>query len=254
VHADEGEVEDDGLLKVLLIQIRDAEDIMAGHEHECVTRRIGQRPVELEIRNARVETASPQWLDGVDVLVIGGSGKYSVHHEESQPWVEPMRRLLDRALSDNLPGFGICFGHQLLGMHLGAPVLTDAQRTEIGTVQLRLTEAGQDCDVFSHLGEEFHAQTGHSDHVAELPPDVELLVENDVVPAQAFRVRGTRFYSTQFHPDLTAAEARHRYLAYKRAMGRVIDDAEKAAQQYDVNHDGGPVEELIGRFLDSLRE
>ena len=62
--------------------------------------------------------ADVRWLDGIDGLLIGGSGDYSVHHPQSQRWVNPMRVVLDAALQRRMPGFGLCFGHQLLGLHL----------------------------------------------------------------------------------------------------------------------------------------
>lgn len=241
------------MLNVLLIQIRNDGDPMAVHEHECVRRRIGHREVAVHTRNALLEPAEAGWLDGIDALVIGGSGDYSVHHTESEPWVLPMRRLLERALHDDVPGFAICFGHQLLGMHLGAPVRTDPQRTEIGTVAVRLTEVGKRCSVFGGLEPEFRVQTGHSDHVTEVPPGVELLATNDVCEAQAFRVSGTHFYSTQFHPDLSASEARQRYEAYRRVFGKISPAAQAAMERYDPSNDGGCVEELLGRFLDGSR-
>lgn len=240
------------MLKILLIQIRNDGDPMALHEHDCVRRRIGGRRVEVVTRNALLEPASPSWLDGVDVMLIGGSGDYSVHHEESRPWVTPMRHLLESALTRDVPGFAICFGHQLLGMHLGAPVKTCTVRTEIGTVSVRLTEEGRRCQVFGGLDPDFRVQTGHSDHVAEIPPGVEVLASNEVCDAQAFRVRGSHFYSTQFHPDLSASEARYRYMAYRDAFGMVSAAAMAAAERYDPTNDGGCVEGLIGRFIDGV--
>jgi GMP synthase-like glutamine amidotransferase len=56
------------------------------------------------------------------------------------------------------------------------------------------------------------------------------LASNEVLEAQAFKVTGTPFYSTQFHPDLLAKEARARYLAYQSTMNsrtqREEDDGE----------------------------
>lgn len=199
--------------RFLLIQARDSDDPMAEHERACMRRRLGLE-THLEVRNGLGADVSAKWLDGVDALIVGGSGDYSVHHPESEPWVSRLRRVLDRALTDNLPGFGICFGHQLLGYHLGAPVQTDTTRAEVGTIDVDLTEAGRSDPLFSTVEATFPVHTGHSDHVASLPPELELLATSTALATQAFRLRGTRFYTTQFHPDLTGAEAVARYSAF----------------------------------------
>ena len=55
---------------------------------------------------------------------------------------------------------------------------------------------------------------GHKDRL-EAPPDgVDTLVRSDGIACHAFRVRDRRVWATQFHPELTAEENRHRYLYY----------------------------------------
>jgi GMP synthase (glutamine-hydrolysing) len=186
---------------------------MASHERACVRRRIGVGNADVIVRNAVDDEAGASWLDDVDAVIVGGSGDYSVHHPGSEPWVSRLRHLLDGALDSHMPGFGICFGHQLLGYHLGARVETD-QRAEVGTIDVQLTPSGASDELFSTLDHDFPVHTGHSDHVVDIPDDLELLASAPTLDTQAFRVRGTRFYTTQFHPDLTGAEAVARYRAF----------------------------------------
>lgn len=164
-------------------------------------------------RNAVAEPASKAWLDGVDAVIIGGSGAYSVHHPKSAQWVASLRRVLEAALASDLPGFGICFGHQLLGHHFGAAVQTHAERAEVGTIDVELTAAGRSDPLFDAVEPRFPVHTGHSDHVDTVPDGLELLATTPTLETQAFRVRGSHFYTTQFHPDLTGAEAVARYMA-----------------------------------------
>lgn len=222
---------------------------MALHEFECVTRRIGQRRVNLRLANALATPLGRSALDDVDALIIGGSGNFSVHHPLSQSWVTPLRGLLERALKEQLPAFGICFGHQLLGQHLGAKVITAEEHAEMGTVSLTLTEHGNRDSLFAGLGEVFQAHTGHSDCVTTTPSGVELLAHNKRLKTQAFRVRGTGFYTTQFHPDMTGAEAVARYEAFRSGL----DDPQQhghgsekfVAGKDDTTH-------LIGGFIDMV--
>jgi GMP synthase (glutamine-hydrolysing) len=201
-------------LSVLLVQARDRGDAMAAHERACIERRVGLG-VTLTTRNALAEEPRPDWVAGHDALIIGGSGAHSVHDPRSRPWVSALRRVLDEALRRALPGFGLCFGHQLLGHHFGAAVRTDERQAEVGTVEVELTPAGKSDPLFGTLDAYFPAHTGHSDSVDRVPEGLELLASNTTLRTQAFKVRDVRFYSTQFHPDLTGAEAVVRYCANK---------------------------------------
>lgn len=237
-------------LKLLLIQARPAGDPMLSHERACIGQRLGARRVELRAHNAVQRPLAESELDSLDAVVIGGSGAYSVHHPLSRPWVEPLRRSLDAILQRQLPGFGICFGHQLLGMHLGADVLTDPQGEEVGTVSVKLTAHGRRDPLFATLGSETRVQTGHSDSVTSVPPGVRLLATSESLDTQAFKVEGAPFYSTQFHPDLTAAEARQRYLSGSTTDDEHVRERERRAAAFV--EDSPVVTELIGRFVDML--
>jgi GMP synthase-like glutamine amidotransferase len=200
---------------VLLIQARTPGDAMTAHERTCIQRRVGEGVATFAVRNALEATPDPAWVDGHDALIIGGSGQHSVHHPDSASWVGGLRRVLDRALGRKMPGFGLCFGHQLLGFHFGGEVRTDERFAEVGTVEVELTDEGSRDPVFGSLESYFPAHTGHSDSVDRVPVGLELLASNSRLQTQAFRVAGERFYSTQFHPDLTGAEAVVRYCANK---------------------------------------
>ena len=238
--------------RVLLVQVRDDGDPMARHEAECVTRRLAPSPVVLDTRNALVNRSDASWLDGHDAVIIGGSGDYSVHDPRSRQWVDGLHRLLDGALERKVPTFGLCFGHQLLGKHLGAEVATDEAYAELGTVDLELTPEGLEDPVFSGLEPEYHGHTGHSDHVTRVPDGVRLLSRNARLATQAFKVDGAPVYSTQYHPDMTAVEALSRYLAYRNALPDEIDPATgETTRRFRPGADAATM--LLGRFVEAAR-
>ncbi|MEE2786457.1 MAG: type 1 glutamine amidotransferase [Myxococcota bacterium] len=240
------------MTKVLLIQVRAQDDGMSTHEIDCIHRRLVGRQYSLVTYNAVVHRATPTWLDGCDALIIGGSGDFSVHHPKSRPWVDPLHRVIEAALARNLPGFGICFGHQLLGEHLGAVVRTAPEHSEMGTVDIQLTDHGRQDELFSDFDSTFPVHTGHSDCVSTVPVGVDCLASNLRLSTQAFRVRGTRFYSVQFHPDMSGAEARARYLAYKEGFAERLDEsALKFAERFQLERDVST--RLMGRFLDLVQ-
>ena len=100
-----------------------------------------------------------------------------------------------RALAERLPGFGICFGHQLLAMHLGASVRTDESRMESGTVEV---QGVQEDPVFARVGSRFHVHTGHTDLVESVPDGCRLLASTGRVPVQALRMDTAPWWTAQF--------------------------------------------------------
>jgi len=234
---------------VLLIQVRAVGDAMIAHERRCVVGRLGERAFKLHSRNVFEHIPEPAWLDDADALIIGGSGAFSVHDPRSRSWVGGLRKLMDRALSDQLPSFGICFGHQLLGLHLGGRVVTGEESAERGTIEIHPTDAAQQDPVFGYLPVPYRAHTGHSDSVPEIPKAVELLATTEACQAQAFRVRGAPFWSVQYHPDLLGADARSRYLAFAQNLGpEPAALAEAHADLFDPRADD--TAGLLGSFLD----
>ena len=239
-------------LSILILQCRDLDDPMADHEIDCIKKKFQNTATQVKVHNV-VGSAPTQDLLDTDALIIGGSGAYSVHAQECQHWVEPTCTFIEQALKQNLPGFGICFGHQLLGKVLGSEVVTSSEHTEIGTVELDLTPQGTSDPVFGKLPNRFTAQTGHSDHVQTLPAGTVLMAQGGLVETQAFRIEGTQFYSTQFHPDMTGAQARERYIAYHHKLQAVTPTATvEEAQKFELDRDDAC--SLLGNFIDSIAD
>jgi len=237
--------------QILLVQVRAATDPMIDHEVSCIRRRFGTRAYHLNVRNAVVDAAKPEWLNGMDGLVIGGSGDFSVHHPKSQRWVPALRSVIERALERSVPGFGICFGHQLLGRHLGSEVRTEKSTSEMGTVMVELTDSGRKSPLYAGLSSPFPVHCGHSDYVVDVPPGVELLATNDVCHTQSFKVKDRPFFSVQFHPDMSGKDARDRYLAYRKSFERKSQvDATEVAKTFRLDADQSTG--LLGQFLDLI--
>jgi GMP synthase-like glutamine amidotransferase len=237
-------------IKVLILQCRELSDPMVDHEIECIKKKFRNTPTQVTIHNVVSKPPTEGLLD-IDALIIGGSGAYSVHYEECQEWVKPTCSFIEKAIKKNLPGFGICFGHQLLGQVLGSTVVTSSDHTEIGTVELNLTSEGASDRVFGHLPKRFTAQTGHSDHVQTIPHGTVLMAQGDLLQTQAFKIEGTKFYSTQFHPDMTGAQARERYMAYHQKLQAVTPKATpEEAKRFELNRDDACA--LLGYFIDDV--
>ncbi len=236
---------------VLLIQIREPGQGMERHERDCVARRLGTRSVQIHTRNVFAQRPEPSWLVGADAVIIGGSGSFSVQDPRSEPWVGSLRALVEACFKRSIPGLGICFGHQLIGLHLGADVITDEQRRESGTVAFDLTDHGVTDPVMGQFNPRFHGQTGHTDLVVGVPKGATLLAQTDIVDTQSFKVDGVPWWTTQFHPDLVAAEANERYRAFEAALAKEQGrPADIDRQIFDERGDQSAP--LIGRWFDHV--
>lgn len=236
--------------RLLLIQIRDPKDKMLEHEAACVRRKFEGLAVELLSVNAVENHIEEEHLKGVDGVVIGGSGDFSVHHPLSKGFVEPLLKTLDLLANLSVPTFGICFGHQLIGSWLGSEVRTDPGRAELGTVRVKKTRFGEHCEMLNEFPSEFAVHSGHSDFVVEAPEGTQVILSNDTVLTQAFLVNGAPMVSVQFHPDMTGAEARSRLLAYQDGFtDRIETDAASFAMKFELDADEST--QLLSAFFRS---
>ncbi|UUO08471.1 type 1 glutamine amidotransferase [Blastopirellula sp. J2-11] len=199
-------------LSYLLVQIRNADDPIRSQEIACFAHALQCEPTQIEPFDLLAGAPSERQLAEIDMVMIGGSGHYSV--AEDADWLELALAGLRRIVEIDIPLFGSCWGFQALSRALGGRVIHDLEHAELGTHELFLTEAGRNDPIFSALGQRFQAYMGHEDRVIQLPSGVELLASSESVPQQAFRVTGKPIYCTQFHPELTVDTLLERVRAY----------------------------------------
>jgi len=98
------------------------------------------------------------------------------------------------------PCLGVCYGHQLMAVALGAKVGREPVGVEFGNVAIELTEAGQADPLFDGVSERFDALQSHQDAVLSLPSGAELLAWGVHTRIQSFR-HGRWLRGVQFHPE-----------------------------------------------------
>lgn len=207
-------------LRYLLLQIRNSDDTMRGQEVQCFARALDCDASAIATLDLLEGVPTRMRLDLVDMVLLGGSGHYSVASEGA--WLE---RALDamRTLHDlGKPTFASCWGFQAMARAMGGRCVRDTANAELGTIDIWLTEAGRSDPLFGQMPPQFGGQSGHEDHVVELPPDAVLLASSDRVAEQAFRFAGLPIYCTQFHPELDRATICERACAYPEYIERIV--------------------------------
>jgi len=197
-----------------LLQVRDADDPMGPHELGSFRRALAPLPVQIEVFDLLDRSILSSDLEDVDLVLLGGSGKYSA--ASTDPWLDMALASLRLVHAAQVPAFASCWGFQAMAAAMGGVVVHDRERAEVGTFQMTLTRAGRADPVMSTLGDSFKAQCGHEDLVATLPPRTTLLASSAKVVNQAFRFEDAPIYCTQFHPELNADGMRSRFMTYPR--------------------------------------
>lgn len=135
-------------------------------------------------------------LEGVDGVVLTGSTA-GVYEAEAHPWMTDQMALVRELVERRIPTLGVCFGHQLVNAALGGRV--DAVETTAGLVRAEFDED----PLFD--GVEPVVPAVHGDKVTAAGDDLRPIARTDYYDAFATRHREAPLWSTQFHPEFTAA-------------------------------------------------
>lgn len=232
----------------LLLQVRNPDDPMRRQEVDCFARALGCDPVQIRVHDLLAAVPTVDQLNQVDVVLLGGSGDYSV--AEGGEWLPPALEAMRELYVLSKPTFASCWGFQALAKAMGGEVVTDRSRAELGTVEVFLTDAGREDPLFSSLGDRFLAPMGHQDCVVALPPGAVRLASSEKVANQAFRFPGKPIYCTQFHPELNLEALIQRVRAYPQYVqsitGESIDAFSRRCQETPASN------QLLKRFLFQL--
>lgn len=135
-----------------------------------------------------------------DLLIVLG-GAPGVYQADDYPFLKTEMKMIEQRLAKDLPVMGICLGAQMMAHVLGSRVFPGTNGSEIGWVQLRVTDAGKDSPIRHFDQSETHMLQWHGD-TFDLPKGAVLLASSDKYENQAFRY-GRNALGLQFHCEVT---------------------------------------------------
>jgi GMP synthase-like glutamine amidotransferase len=180
-------------------------------------------------------------VDPRDYHLLVPLGSEFPAYDESRPFVERSRRLLERSVEADVPVLGVCFGGQLLARVLGGQAFR-APESEIGWIPVRT----HDPDLVSE-GPWFQ---WHFDSFST-PPRATLVAENEAGP-QAF-VSG-RHLGVQFHPEVTPEIMDEWVRTYRHELDEEGVDADALLEETDRRAEDSRLasQRLLRRYLDKV--
>ena len=212
-------------LRLVLLQVRN-ELVSLKQEQSCFIERCRVARRQFDFINL-VDHPDLRWRDveHAHAVLIGGAGAFSVTREH--PFTAPLRDVIHRLIEDDRPIFGACWGHQFLAEIGGGSVIEDKARSEVGTFEICLTDAGKNDELMAEFPERFHVQLGHNDRVAEIGPGWLDLAQSDLCPNQIIRLEGKPVYGTQFHSEMDEERLRERILVFLKDYVADEDEHQK---------------------------
>jgi GMP synthase-like glutamine amidotransferase len=173
----------DGRGRVRALVIQHEQPTPGGYVHQWLEERGAEQDIfRIDVEDREVDPTQ------YDMLVSLGS-EFAAF-DDTVPWIEREKRLLERAAQDEVPVLGICFGGQLLARVLGGRSFRGEQ-AEIGWLPVRTREPSL---VAEGPWFQWHFDT------FTVPPGAMLLADSPAGP-QAYTAG--RSLGLQFHPEVT---------------------------------------------------
>ena len=141
----------------------------------------------------------PEAEDLAGIVITGSAAMVS----DKEDWSENTAAWLARAVHNEVPVLGVCYGHQLLAQALGGRVGPNPAGRQIGTVEAHRLDSADSDPLLGYLPRVFPAQSSHSEVVLDLPPGAERLVTSPLTENFAIRF-AENVWGVQFHPEFSA--------------------------------------------------
>lgn len=184
----------------------------------------------------------PDSFDDYDAVLLTGSRSDAF---SDAPWAVELRRRVTDLLQARKKMVGVCFGHQLIALCLGAPV----DRAPQGWGAGRMTYDWHRPDL-PHSAErtQISLLASHQDQVFELPPGATLVASSDFCPVAAFTV-GREVFCVQPHPEFEEAISAYLVDKHRAVLGEEKYSAASASLQH--GHEGEHIARMVVAFLES---
>lgn len=183
----------------------------------------------------------PDSFDDFDAVLLTGSRADSF---SDAPWVVELRLRVTELLSARKRMVGVCFGHQLIALCMGAPVGRAPQGWGAG----RMTYDWHRPELpFCAERTQIALLASHQDQVFEVPPGATLVASSEFCPVAAFTV-GQEVFCIQPHPEFKEEISAHLIDIRRSLLGEEKYAAASASLKQ--GHEGDHIARMLVAFLE----
>ncbi len=164
-----------------------------GQYAHLISRRCRELGVYSEIMPQETNISSID-LEGVKGIILSGGPRTVSERDLSPQFQRGLQTLRDRGIHL----LGICFGHQLLAVALGARLAPGGNR-EYGPTKIKIVDSSS---ILSGLEDGQYVWMSHSDEVRELPNGLRALAISGDDRVASLTSSDGMVYGVQFHPEV----------------------------------------------------
>lgn len=187
------------MTSLLMVSVRPGKKATAT-EYDDVLRTSGLRREELD-HHVFDEAGKDFSIEGYDGIIVGGS-PLNVLNATYTEWQHAVHATMGQLIDADVPVLFICYGNSLVA-HLSGGKVDRSYPEDAGPSVVELTDDGQRDPLTRGLPSAFHALSGHTESIGQLPASATLLASGPTCPVQIVRANETT-WATQFHPELDA--------------------------------------------------
>lgn len=185
----------------------------------------------------------PASFDGFDAVLLTGSQADAF---APTPWVLELRQRVTLLLQAKKKLVGVCFGHQLIALCLGAPVGRAAQGWGAGRMRYQWHAPAM---AQAQGRTEIALLASHQDQVLALPEGATLLASSAFCPVAAFAV-GQQVFCVQPHPEFIEDYSAHLLNKRREQLGEEHYTA--SINSLALGHDGLHMARMIVAFMEGV--
>lgn len=202
-----------------------------GQYTHLISRRCRELGVFAEIVPQNFELTNSS-IDGIKALILSGGPRSVTENDLGLSFQSNMKYANER----NIKILGICFGHQLLAVHLGG-TLAHSGNPEYGQTDIVLINNDS---LFKELETNQSVWMSHRDEVKELPLGVVPLAISGENRIAAFANEQNTIFGLQFHPEVS----------HTKHGSKILDNFLREICEY---HDIWNPENQIQKIIDSVK-
>ena len=186
----------------------------------------------------------PESPSAFDRIILSGSATSVM---EDAPWISELMDFVKRAVNENKPLLGVCYGHQILNRALGgAERVARAKEAEFGWTKI---EVLNESPLLEGVPKTFYSFSAHFDEVKSLAPGMKNLAKSQACSVQACQLGSSPIFGIQFHPEKNLKDAAQTF-AERHKVGKpknLLHEGE--SEKY---YDPKIGEAVFGNFFKSL--